>query len=170
MEQPFTTIAIILIALAMAYLIRSYFVFVTTVSSISMLPLLEPGDQVLTRRIYTYSDIKRGDILVFYSAELDKTLIKRVLGLPGDFIEIKNDGAVYINSEHLEEPYLAYRAGKGGLYRVPRGQYFLVGDNRPKSSDSRTWKKTCIPEKHILGKVLFSLKPFKALRPNTRRG
>ncbi len=169
MEQPFITIVIIIIALLMAYVIRSYFIFVTTVTSISMLPLLDPGDKVLTRRIYNFSDIRRGDILVFYSAELDKTLIKRVLGLPGDFIEIKSDGSVFINSELLEEPYLAYRAGKGGLFRVPRGQYFLAGDNRPKSSDSRNWEKAYVPEKHILGKALFSLKPFKALHQNIRR-
>lgn len=169
MEQPLITILIIIIVISMAYLIRSYLLFVTTVTSISMLPLLDPGDKVLTRRIYNFSDIKCGDILVFYSTELDKTLIKRVLGLPGDFIEIRSDGSVLINSELLAEPYLAYRAGKGGLFRVPRGEYFLVGDNRPKSSDSRNWNKPCIPEKHILGKAMFSLKPFKALRQNMRR-
>ncbi len=169
MEHPFFTIVIIIIVLAIGYLIRSFFIFVTTVTSISMLPLLEPGDKILTRRIYNYSDIKRGDILVFFSQELNKTLIKRVIGLPGDLIEFRSDGSVFINSELYEEPYLAYRAGSSGLFRVPRGQYFLIGDNRPKSSDSRNWKKAYVPAKHILGKGLFSLKPFRAIHQNARR-
>lgn len=164
MGQNYSLLILLFVILsATAYLIRAYFIFVTKVSSCSMLPLLNPEDKILTRRIYHGSEIKRGDIIVFYSQELDKTLIKRAIGLPGDQVEIKSDGTVWIGGMPLAEPYLAYRAGKGGSFKVPKGRYFLIGDNRPKSNDSRHWARAYIPEKHILGKAIFRLKPFGPL-------
>lgn len=147
----------ILAALAIALTVRKFLFFVTLVSSYSMYPALKPQGRVLTLRIYDFGKIKRGDILVFYSKEFKQTMIKRVIGLPEDLVEIREDGSVWVNQNKLEESYVQYGGGSAGTYRVPRQEYFLLGDNRAQSRDSRHWKSTTIPAKDITGKVIYNL-------------
>src|SRR5665648_1157620 len=85
--------------LVAALLIRRYIFFIALVSSNSMLPVIKSGDRIFTRRIYNFHDIKTGDILVFFSEELNSVLIKRVIGLPYDFVEVKEDGTVFVNKK-----------------------------------------------------------------------
>lgn len=151
----------IIIALVTALLIRKFFLFVTLVSSYSMYPVIKPKDRILTALIYSFHNIKRGDIVVLYSEELHEMIVKRVIGLPNDFIEIEDDGTVYINHEKLNEPYVKYLGRSDGSYRVPEKKYLLLGDNRAQSNDSRHWQEPFISEKNIKGKTIFCIFPFR---------
>ena len=111
------------------------------VQSISMQPGLKENDMVLVSRLaYRLGDPKRGDIIVFLNPVNpdDVPYIKRVIGLPGDTITIEQ-GEVYINGNHLSEPYLTSITQRGGEWVVPENSLFVMGDNRNNSSDSRQW-------------------------------
>lgn len=163
MEEPVTAITTVAIALMIALFVRRFLLCVTLVSSHSMLPSLEPGYKILAARVYRFGKIKRGDILVFYSEEIRETMVKRVIGLPGDLVEIHRDGAVFIGGEKTREPYVQYAGGTAGSYRVPESKYFLLGDNRVKSKDSRHWRQPYISEKDIRGKAILCLYPLHRL-------
>ncbi|BCZ46624.1 hypothetical protein psyc5s11_26910 [Clostridium gelidum] len=111
-------------------------------------------------RIYNMENTKRGSIIVFYSQELDKLLVKRLIGIPGDKIEIK-DGIVFVNGDRLEEDYVKNIDDYNGIFEVPEGKYFFLGDNRPNSNDSRFWKNPYILSNDIEGKVQFRFYPLK---------
>lgn len=143
------------------------------------------GDRVLGLRFsYWFSDPKRGDIVVFkYPIDdakgLNTKFIKRIIGLPGETVEIKK-GAVYINGEKLEEAYINGTwtvENDGFTFEVPEDQYLMLGDNRNNSSDARYWpyiavdeglaanlkdaaQYTFVPKKKILGKAYFCYWPF----------
>lgn len=153
-------LAVLLLAVGIALLVRKYLFFVTQVSSRSMLPTFQPNDRLLTCRVRHQENLHRGDIIVFYSHELGMMMIKRLVGLPGDTIQININGDLLVNGNIKAEPYIKYRGGKGGSYLVPEDQYFFLGDNRAGSSDSRHWKKPTIPGEDIQGKVTFCLYPF----------
>jgi len=111
------------------------------VQSISMLPGLRENDMVLVNRMaYRFNDPKRGDIIVFLNPVNpdDVPYIKRVIGLPGETITIEQ-GEVYINGQHLNEPYLTSLTQRGGQWTIPQDSLFVMGDNRNNSSDSRQW-------------------------------
>lgn len=146
--------------LIVALLTRRYIFFIALVSSNSMCPVLKSGDRIFTRRIYNFHDIKRGDILVFYSGELNSVLIKRVIGLPDDFVEVKDDGTVFVNKKRMKEPYVELKGGIGGEFLVPEKKYLLLGDNRTYSRDSRYWAEPNISEKAIQGKAIFCVFPL----------
>ena len=156
----------ILIAVIVAYLIRKFLIFQIHVPSGSMLPTLQEQEKFMTERIYHPEKLKRGDIVVFDSKELDETMVKRLIGLPNDHIEIK-DGVVSVNGEVLVEDYVKYPSDSktnkktDGVYDVPEGKYFFLGDNRNNSLDSRYWKNHFIDESDIQGKVLFRTFPLK---------
>lgn len=138
-----------------------YFVFfIIVVPSPSMYPTIKIGDRIVTARIHDKSSIKRGDILVFHSDELKETMIKRVIGLPNDKINIDSKGVVYVNDEKLDEKYVKYPDNREGSYTVPEGEYFFLGDYRDHSYDSRSWKYPYIPERDILGKAKYIIYPF----------
>ena len=113
-----------------------------------MSPNFHDKEQMLAEKLSTkFIELKRGEILIFkHPLELDRLLIKRVVGLPGETIRISN-GLVYINDRVLDEPYLApdtktqqEQALQEGLeYKIPSDSYVVMGDNRPKSTDSREW-------------------------------
>ncbi len=97
----------ILIAVILAVLINKFLFFIVDVPSESMYPTIKINDKIFVLKTYKQSSIKRGDILVFHSDELNKDLIKRVIGLPGESVEVQADGKVYINGEYLEEDYVS---------------------------------------------------------------
>ncbi|HBN85500.1 MAG TPA: signal peptidase I [Clostridiales bacterium] len=142
---------VLFIAVAATYMIRRFVLYVTLVSSNSMIPTLAPNKRVLTYRIHGFNKIHRGDIIVFHSQEIGKTLIKRVIGLPGDSIKMHKSGDVIVNGKKLDEPYVKYPGGPAGNYQVPLDEYFVLGDNRAQSNDSRHWKNKTILRKYILG-------------------
>lgn len=107
-------------------------------------------------------NIKRGDIIVFYSDELKETLIKRVIGLPGDHIVI-HDGIVNINGNDIKEDYVKNNARYNGTFDVPEDKFFFLGDNRPDSWDSRRWKNPYIDKSNIKGKAVFRFYPFSKM-------
>ena len=112
------------------------------------------------RCAYWFSEPERGDIVVFYAPDHPDTLyVKRVIGMPGDRVEIVN-GTTYINGEALQEDYLPEpMEGDYGPYQVPDGAYFMMGDNRNHSADARDWINTYVYEDAIIGKAYFSYWP-----------
>ncbi|MGL4109701.1 signal peptidase I [Clostridium sp. LP20] len=149
----------IALAFAIALLIKQFLIFKVYIPSGSMIPTLNEGDHLFVSRVYNLDNIKRGDILVFYSEELNDTLIKRVIGLPGDNIEIK-DGKVSVNGEEINQDYVKNEDQSYGEFNVPEGKYFFLGDNRPISFDSRKWNNPYIDGKDIKAKAQIKVYPF----------
>lgn len=128
--------------------------WLTRVQSHSMEPALPDSSLALTRRLRRTTPIRRGDLVVVDSRELDALMVKRIIGLPGEAVAIKA-GKVSIDGRALEEPY-ASPSMFTDTYRVPPDHYFLLGDNRDASSDSRTWRNPYVPREAILGRILGS--------------
>ncbi len=117
----------------------------------SMNPTLQDGQYLIINNIsYMLDEPKRGDIIVFRHPQNDLNLIKRVVGLPGDHVEIRNQ-VVLVNGTRLIEPYIEAPPIYNGSWTVPEGQYFVLGDNRNNSSDSHSW--SFLPKANILGKA-----------------
>lgn len=156
----FEWIVPILSAFVIAFLINKFVLFKVYIPSESMVPTINGNDRLFVTRIYNLDKLERGDIIVFYSEELQQDLIKRLIGLPGDTVEIK-DGIVYVNGELLEEDYIgAQNASFNGRYQVPEGKYFFLGDNRLYSNDARVWKNPYIDGKDIIAKAQIRVYPF----------
>ncbi|MHC1719888.1 MAG: signal peptidase I [Clostridiaceae bacterium] len=153
----------VLLAMVTALLIRRYLFFVTKVSSLSMYPLLKPKQRLLTKYLQSFNNLKRGEIIVFYSYELKQDLIKRVIGLPRDIVDIRKNGTVYLNQKKLDETYVKNPGGSSGIFIVPEGKYFMLGDNRALSKDSRHFKDPFISQKDIIGKAFLSIYPIHGL-------
>lgn len=157
-------IVVILSAVILAILINRFALFKILVPTPSMTPTIKPGDQIFSTRMYDFCEIKRGDILIFNSKELGKELVKRVVGLPGDRVDIKSDGSVYINRKKLDETYVKYQGGKVNLvFKVPEGKYLMLGDNRNNSDDARYWKDSYIDRKDIHGKTQLRVWPLSRI-------
>lgn len=156
-------IAVFLLALAASWLIKNFLILNARVPSASMEPNVMTGDRLFGDRVtYKKTDPKRGDVVIFKYPDNEKELfIKRVIGMPGDTVMII-DGQVYINDieEPLDEPYLAQEMlGTFGPYEVPEGHYFMMGDNRNYSADSRFWVNTYVARDKILAKAWFQYYP-----------
>ncbi|RII35892.1 signal peptidase I [Clostridium chromiireducens] len=147
-------------ALVIVYLLRQFVFFNVYVPTGSMTPTINKDDKVVVTRIHNMANLQRGDIIVFYSDELAETLVKRLIGLPGDKIEIKN-GEVYVNGEKVQEDYVKNKDKYNGKFEVPEGKYFFLGDNRPVSKDARYWEDHYIDSSKIEGKAQFVFYPFK---------
>lgn len=136
-----------------------------------MQPTFNPNDYViLYKRAYSNKMPKRGDVIVFESSILDqngkdKLLIKRVIGLPGDIITIKDD-KLYINGNIYEEDYLkdGITPGLVDNLKVPDGEFFVMGDNRVVSLDSRSEEVGTIKKSRIRGKAVIRLFPFNKIK------
>ena len=148
------------------------FVRPTIVKQTSMQDTLNPNDYIIMyRRAYSGDkEPKRGDIVIFKSELQDengknKLLIKRVIGLPGDKITI-NDGKVYINDKEYDESYLkgGSTTGSESKFKVQKGEYFVVGDNRVVSIDSRYSEVGCIKKDAIKGRAVLRLFPFTKIK------
>jgi signal peptidase I len=118
----------------------------------SMEANLHDGERlIVVKAAYWFGEPQRGDVIIFtHPLDPERTLVKRVIGLPGEQIEIKN-GVVYINGSSLDEPYIKGTTSPLSKTEVPEGYYFVMGDNRQASSDSRSWG--LLPEGNIIGRV-----------------
>ncbi len=147
-----------------AVLVVIFVVQPVKVEGTSMEPRLEPQDRILVNKfVYYFSGVKRGDIVVFwYPKDKTKSFIKRVIGLPGETVEVRS-GVVYLNGEKLSEPYLAGEFDNDSypLQFVPPDQYFVLGDHRNSSNDSRDWG--FVPEPNIFGEAVFRYWPLSKL-------
>ncbi len=156
------TVYVLTIVAAVAVLIATLVIPVLQIEGASMEPTLHNGDIVL---LANTKEFDRGELCAF--AWNNKLLIKRVIGIPGDWIEIDTDGTVYLNGEILEEPYITAKAlGECDLefpYQVPPERYFLMGDMRESSIDSRNTLIGSIEKEQIVGKVFLRVCPLKDL-------
>ncbi|QKS71457.1 signal peptidase I [Paenalkalicoccus suaedae] len=175
-RETFEWMKVIMIALVLAFLLRQFFFAPIVVDGQSMMPTLGDRDRMIVNKIgYTVDSPDRFDIIVFH-AEVDKDYIKRIIGLPGDHIAYRND-TLYINGEPFDEPYLdAYKEEAAflpltidfeledvSLYdRVPPGHYFVMGDNRQYSKDSR--HIDVVEESEIVGQANVIFWPVDELR------
>ncbi len=162
-------IVILAISFALVFLvIRPFVVEAFFIPSESMVHTLEVGDRVLTNKfIYRFTEPERGDILVFKSVdgpgdlEDRKDLIKRVVGVPGDTIQVKR-GKLFVNGEVQKEPYVneetANFQAPYGPKKVPKGHIFMMGDNRGNSSDSRVFGP--LPKENIEGQAFLRFWPL----------
>ena len=160
-KEIFEWILIIVLAIAAAMLINRYVIIKAEVPTGSMENTIEVGDCIMGLQLaYMFNGPERGDVVIFpYPDNPEVTYEKRVIGLPGDTVEMK-DGYVYIDGEPIEEPYLKEEMhGEYGPYVVPEGCYFMLGDNRNSSADSRKWKNTYLKKEDITAKVLFRYSP-----------
>ena len=157
------TISVLTYMAAVAALIATLALPVLQIEGTSMEPTLKNGDIVLLTKTTQFG---RGDICGF--AWNNKILIKRVIGIPGDWIEIDTDGTVYLNGERLEEPYAEQIAfGECDLefpFQVPQEQYFVLGDMRESSIDSRNTLVGCVENDQIIGKLFFRIWPLEEIR------
>ena len=157
------TISVLTYMAAVAALIATLVLPVLQIEGTSMEPTLVNGDIVLLTKTTAFG---RGDICGF--AWNNKILIKRVIGIPGDWIEIDTDGTVYLNGEKLDEPYAEQIAfGECDLefpFQVPQEQYFVLGDMRESSIDSRNTLVGCVENEQIIGKIFFRIWPLKDIR------
>ena len=152
----------IIIAVVLAILINRFLIFRVYIPSSSMAPTLNVNDRLLVTKVYKPENLKRGDIVVFNSKELDEIVMKRLIGLPGD--EIRFDGtSVYVNGKKLDEPYVKNPMEFYGTFKVPEGKYFFLGDNRANSNDARFWKNPYINGDQILGKAQVKIYPFNEI-------
>ena len=143
------------------YLFIKLVAFAVFVPSGSMLPTIEVPSVLIATRVYLpEKTVERGDIIAFESDELDKILIKRCIGLPGEKIVLDKEGRLFINDVYFEEPYVVYESEESGVWVVPDGCYFFLGDNRAGSYDAREWDEPFIPEDRIIGEARFTVYPF----------
>jgi signal peptidase I len=180
-------VVLIAVALAIAFVIKTFLFQAFYIPSASMEPTLNIGDRVLVNKLsYDAHDVHRGDIVVFKAPPGERTagiddLVKRVIGLPGETVTERRDGNiynVYVNGRRLREPYLPKLASSGpeGLdvppncgrpadgssgCVVPKGRVFVLGDNRNQSKDARTFGP--ITESSIVGRVFVRIWPLDSL-------
>ncbi len=124
------------------------------VDGFSMRPTLQDGEFVLVNRLaYRFGEVQRGDIIVFhYPSDPSQELIKRVIGMPGEQVEIRS-GQVFINETPLNEDYIAAAPVYSGMWQIPEDQLFVLGDNRNDSSDSHSWG--LLPIEKVIGKAIL---------------
>ena len=152
----------LIVVAAIAALIATLVLPVLQIAGTSMEPSLNDGDIVVLEKTDRF---KRGDLCAFYFS--NKILIKRVIGVPGDYIVIDQDGTVFVNNQELIEPYVSEKAlGECDTefpYQVPENYYFMMGDHRETSIDSRSSVIGCIAEDQIIGKILCKVWPLSEL-------
>lgn len=158
-----STVYALVIVAATATLIASLVLPVLQIAGNSMEPTFYEGQIVVLMKT---KKLERGDLCAFYYS--NKVLIKRVIGCPGDYVAIDTDGTVYVNGEVLDEPYVTEKAlGECDLefpYQIPENQYFLLGDQRATSIDSRSSVIGCIAADQMIGKIFFRVWPLEDLQ------
>lgn len=154
------TIYTLITVAAIAVLVATLFLPVLRIYGSSMTPTLSDGDIVVSVKGGEYS---RGDVVAFWFN--NKILVKRVVALPGEWVDIAEDGTVSVNGRPLEEPYLTEKAlGECDLelpYQVPDGRLFVMGDHRSTSQDSRSSAVGCVSEEMLVGRLVFRVWPLE---------
>lgn len=157
-----STVATLITVAAVAVLVATLWLPVLQIYGSSMTPTLQDGEIVLSLKNASFEN---GDIVAFYYN--NKILVKRVICGPGDWVDIDTDGTVFVNGTELEEPYLEEKAlGDCDLelpYQVPDGKYFVMGDHRLTSVDSRSSQIGCVAEEQIVGKIRFRVWPVSRI-------
>lgn len=161
-KEVISWIKLILSAFVIAFILRTYVFQIALVNQISMEPTLHEGQILLIAKVnYLFNDPERGDIVVLKDELEDKYLIKRVIGLPDEVVDIKND-RVYIDEKELNPDYTEALTQDNGFMKskVPEKKYFVMGDNRPHSRDSRSDTVGFVNRTNIVGKAVFRIWPI----------
>lgn len=157
-----STVYTLITVAAVAILVATLWLPVLQIYGNSMTPTLESGDIVISLKS---DDLKQGDVIAFYYN--NKILVKRVIASAGEWVDMDQDGTVYVDGKELEEPYLVERAmGECNIkfpYQVPESRIFVMGDHRSVSVDSRNTAVGCIAEEQIVGKLKMRIWPLDAI-------
>lgn len=150
----------LVVVAAMSVLVATLLTPVLLIHGGSMTPTLEEGQYVVSIK---GTPFQQGDLVSFYNG--NSLLVKRVIALPGDWVDIKEDGTVFVNGVELDEPYVSEKSfGDCDLelpYQVPESRYFLMGDHRETSRDSRSSTIGCVDKDRIVGKIVLCVWPLK---------
>ena len=162
-KEIFSWIAVLAGGVAAAFLISNFVIVNASVPTGSMMDTIPERSRIVAFRLsYLFSDPQRFDIVVFrYPGDESKLYVKRIVGIPGDVVEITG-GVVYINGQAIYEEYLREDPRppyNHGPFHVPEDSYFMLGDNRNRSEDSRAWRDPFVRQDQILGRVIFSYFP-----------
>ncbi len=163
-REVFSYLVIIVIAVVASLAINRFVIINANVPTRSMVPTINAGDKLFGYRLaYMFSKPERGDIVIFehqcYESAQKEILIKRIIGIPGDYVEVKS-GVLYVNGEVVQEDYLAEPMdGDYGPFEVPENSYLMFGDNRGRSDDARFWDNTYVTAEEILAKAVFKYSP-----------
>lgn len=153
------TIYTLLVVAAITILVSTFWMPVLQTYGASMMPTLGDGDILISVK---GSDFQSGDLVAFHFG--NKVLVKRCIAGPGQWVDIDEEGNVYVDGELLEEPYLTEKAlGDCNIalpYQVPDGHYFFMGDHRSTSVDSRNTTVGCVAEEQIVGRIIFRVWPL----------
>lgn len=159
-----STIYMLVTVAAVAILVATLWLPVLQIYGNSMTPTLHNGDIVVSMKS---SNFEQGDVVAFYYN--NKILVKRVIAESGDWVDITEDGTIYVNGIVLEETYLTDKSfGDTNIelpYQVPDGKLFVVGDHRSTSVDSRNTAVGCVAQEQIVGKISFRIWPLQAIGP-----
>lgn len=157
-----STVAVLVVVAAAAVLLATVWLPVLQIYGSSMTPVLEEGDVVVAVKGTRFA---QGDLVAFYMG--NKILVKRCIASPGQWVDIDEDGNVYVDGMPLDEPYLEDKA-RGDCdielpYQVPENRWFFMGDHRSTSVDSRYSGVGCIAEEQIIGRIVLRVWPFARL-------
>ena len=154
-----STVYTLITVAAVAVLVATLWLPVLQIYGNSMTPTLQDGDIVFSVKS---SGMREGDVVAFYYN--NKILVKRVIAGPGSWVDIDDDGTVFVDGAQLDEPYLSEKAlGETNIelpYQVPDGRYFVIGDHRATSVDSRNTAVGCISQEEMVGKLVFRIWPL----------
>ena len=158
----FNTVGTLAVVAAAAILVANLWLPILKVTGTSMSPTLQEGQVLMASKGH---DFKTGDVIAFYYN--NKILVKRVIAMPGDWVNISDDGTVYVNDIAIDEPYLKEKAlGDCNIelpYQVPESKIFVMGDNRSVSLDSRNTAIGCVSEEQVVGRIAFAIWPLSKI-------